>query len=120
MSIDLSQYGYPTVDEAKGKLFTAMREHGIDYLEARYSGGNDEGGVDEIEVMKDSRGETVTIEKLNWEHPLTEAVDGMLSTEFGSWAGDYTAYGTLFAKVSENKVWRSGQMSGYTDDEATY
>jgi hypothetical protein len=119
MSI-MEQFGYPSQAEAKSKLFAAMHAHGISYLEASYSGGNDEGGVDEITVLKDDRGETVTIENLNWQHPLTEACDAMLSTEFGSWAGDWTAYGTLFADRQQDKVWRAGEMSSYSEDGAEY
>lgn len=120
MSIDLTQYGYPSAAEAKSKLFETMRSHGVAYLEASYSGGNDEGGVDDIEVMKDDRGELVEIAKLNWQHPLMEACDRMLSVEFGSWAGDYSAYGTLFADIKQDKVWRSGEMSSYDEDGAEY
>jgi hypothetical protein len=108
MSIDLSQYGYPTVDQAKGELFSVMRQHGVNFLDASYSGGNDEGGVDEIEVMKDDRGEPVTIENLHWLHPLKQAVDSMLSPDFGSWAGEFSAHGHLFADVSAGRVWREG------------
>src|SRR5262245_50336062 len=120
MSIDLSQFGYPTAADAKRKLFDAMRQHGIAYLEAHYSGGNDEGGVDEVRNMKDDRGETVTIENIDWQHPLTEACDGMLSTEFYSWAGEFSAYGVLFADLKEGRVWREGQMSTYSEDSGAY
>ena len=120
MSSIMEQFGFPSAADAKSKLFSVMRDHGISYLEASYSGGNDEGGVDEIEVMRDDRGELVTIEKLNWQHPLTEACDRMLSTEFGSWAGDFTAHGKLYADMKEDKVWRSGEMSSYSPDEASY
>lgn len=119
MSSFMEQY-FGTTGDAKRKLFDAMQECGVAYLEARYSGGNDEGGVDEIETLKDSRGETVTIDNIGWEHPLWEAVDGVLATEFGTWAGDFSAYGTLTADLKTGKVSRAGEMSSYAGDSHEY
>ena len=119
MSI-MEQFGYPSVETARRDLFAVMKSHGISYLEASYSGGNDEGGVDEVTVMKDDRGKTITIEGLGWDHPIQEKCDRMLSTEYGSWAGEWSAYGILYADVKEGKVWRNGEMSSYSEDGATY
>ena len=119
MSI-MEQLGFPSAEQAKSKLFTAMKDHGINYLEASYSGGNDEGGVDEVDVMKDDQGGLVTIEKMGWQHPITEACDAMLTTEFGSWAGEWSAYGRLYADRSTGKVWRAGEMSSYSEDGSEY
>jgi hypothetical protein len=120
LSIDLSQFGYPTAEEAKGKLFEAMQEYGVHHLEASYSGGNDEGGVDELEVLKDADGNDIEVEGLGWQHPLQSAVDSVLSVDFGSWAGDFSASGTLHADRKENKVWRTGSTSQYVDDAHDY
>lgn len=111
---------FGTAEGAKQKLFAAMKEHGVSYLEASYSGGNDEGGVDEVEILKDADGGSITIENMAWEHPIHEACDSVLGTEFGSWAGEFTAYGRLYADMKEGKVWRTGQQSSYHDDGATY
>ena len=142
MSIDLTQYGYPSVVDAKASLFNVMREHGVNRVEAHYSGGNDEGGVQSLEVLQDPdgkdlpkpdswitrdprRGEElspwqVRDGKVHEYHPLWEALDKMLSTEFGSWAGEFSAYGTLTADIKENLVQRVGEMSSYDSDEHTY
>lgn len=117
--MSLQDYGYPTAEQAKSKLFEAMRTHGVGYLEASYSGGNDEGGIDEVDVLKDSHGNPMELE-LSWQHPINEACDGMLSVEFGSWAGDWSAHGRLFADAKEQKVWREGEQSSYSEDSATY
>ena len=43
------------------------------------------------------------------------------ATEFGSWAGEFSAYGTLFADTVTGKVTRSGEMqSGYDSDSRDY
>lgn len=118
--MSLQDYGYPTAEQAKNGLFEAMKEHGVSYLEASYSGGNDEGGVNDVEVMKDADGGEITIESMNWQHPLQEACDRMLSVDFGSWAGDFSASGTLYADRKENKVWRRGETSKYVDDALDY
>lgn len=119
MSSFMEQH-FGTAEENKAKLFAAMKEHGVSYLEAHYSGGNDEGGVDEVEVLKDASGGLVTIESMGWQHPIQEACDRVLSGEFGTWAGDFSASGRLYADMKENKVWRSGSTSTYIDDGATY
>lgn len=104
----------------KQALLDSMKEHGVAYLEAHYSGGNDEGGVDELKTLKDAEGNDVTIENLSWEHPLQQAADNLLSTEFVSWAGDFSAYGVLTADAKTGKVSRAGEISGYTSDSAEY
>lgn len=139
MSI-MEQFGYPSEATAKRSLFEVMKENGAAYLEAHYSGGNDEGGVDSIDVLKDADGNAIPIPeqwitrepkegdnawsirdgKVHEYHPLYEAADEMLSTEFGSWAGEFSAYGTLFADVKAGKVWRAGEQSAYYDDSHDY
>src|SRR5574338_968473 len=119
MSSFMEHY-FGTAGNAKSNLLESMRKHGVAYLEARFSGGNDEGGVDEVSVMRDAAGNDVELPNMGWEHELQEACDAMLSTEFGTWAGDFSAYGTLTADLKTGKVSRAGQVSGYTDDSNDY
>jgi hypothetical protein len=139
MSI-MQALGYPSEMEAKSKLLTEVRAAGATRLEANYSGGNDEGGVTDIRLL-DAEGKempapdsTFTRDpkpgddkwrirdgKVHEYHPLWEAADRMLQTEFGSWAGEFSAYGTLFVDTTQNKVWRDGEMqSGYDSDGHEY
>ena len=111
---------FGTAEENKAKLFAVMKEHGVSYLEAYYYGGNDEGGVQEVEVLKDASGGTITIESMGWQHPIQEACDRVLSGEFGTWAGDFSASGRLYADMKENKVWRAGQQSVDQADSNEY
>lgn len=135
----MEQLGFPSQADAKQKLFEEMRKVGASRLEAHYSGGNDEGGVDSIDVLVNDKAEAIPVPEMwtarapkegemAWNkdgmvheyNPLFEAVDAMLTTEFGSWAGDFSAYGTLFADLKENRVWRSGEMSSYDEDGQEY
>lgn len=139
MSI-MEAFGYPNTRDAKAKLLDQIREAGAVRLAAGYSGGNDEGGVNDVELFdadgnkmespegwieRDPRPDDpeyrVRNGKVSEYHPLWEAADQMLSTEFGSWAGEFSAYGTLFADTRDGKVWREGSVqSGYDSDSAEY
>lgn len=138
MSI-METFGYPSAAAAKSALLDEVLKAGAVRLEAHYSGGNDEGGVDTIELF-DVKGKKMEAPEAWIErkptaddapyrirdgvvhdyHPLYEAADNMLATEFGSWAGDFTAYGVLHADVTTGKVTRSGEMSSYNPDEMDY
>jgi len=133
-------YG-PSQGTAKSNLLSALRETGGVRLEASYSGGNDEGGVNGITVL-DEKGEKIDVPDMilrprkdsdgSWVHanedglvqdyhPLWKAAAAMLATEFYTWAGEFSAWGTLFATTADSKVWREGEIqSGYDSDRAEY
>lgn len=132
--------GFPNAGRAKVELLRAVREAGATRLEASYSGGNDEGGVDGIALF-DAEGKEMPApdswverpaksDDPPWRvkdgvaqeyHPLWQAASDMLATEFGSWAGEFSAYGTLFADTSTGNVKRSGEVqSGYDSDSNEY
>lgn len=111
------------------RLLEELTKLGAVRMEARYSGGNDEGGVDDIHLFgpEDQTVETPSSwslrkpepgEDVPWyrnkdgmvsePHPLWVAADDLLSTEFGTWAGDFSAYGTLHANVQERCAWTDG------------
>lgn len=139
MSI-LEELGFPSAETAKNRLFEEMQKVGASRLEASYSGGNDEGGVDDVTKLVDAEGKDVPIPgmwitrdpkpddptyriregKVHEYNPLWEAADRMLSVDFGTWAGEFSAYGTLFADVKEGKVWRDGEISSYDSDGHEY
>jgi len=109
----------------KATIFEQMREFGADYAEASYSGGNDEGGIDGIRLFKTVDGERQLI-SLNenywenpwnaWEHPLHEAFNELLSLDFGTWAGEFSASGHVYADAGliPGRVWREGEESTYS------
>lgn len=122
MSI-MEMFGYPSAAQARANLLKAVREAGASRIEASYSGGNDEGGVDSVKAF-DASGAEVEIaydENHEWGGALYEAANDMLATEFGSWAGDFSAYGTLYADLKEGRVWRDGSVQeGYDSDSTEY
>lgn len=132
-------YG-PSQGTAKANLLAALRETGGVRLEASYSGGNDEGGVTGMKIL-DADGnqlevpDTITrpphADDPKWliredglvhdDHPVWRAADEMLATEFYTWAGEFSAWGTLYATTADGKVWREGEIqSGYDSDSAEY
>ena len=129
MSI-MESLGYPSGSGAKSRLFGGdAGTSGQADIEASYSGGNDEGGVNDLKVF-DAQGNGMfldpnrpesTFSTLDYDHPLFQAADDMLSVEFGSWAGEFSAYGTLYADFKQHKVGVTGEMqSGYDSDSHEY
>jgi hypothetical protein len=184
----MSLYGYSrSTYSLKAEILAKLRELGATRMEASYSGGNDEGGVNEIRVLR-PRGKTDyylhhvrlhdvweagrkvgTEERLErypvdgpypnkreadaaarkkmkelpeWllrfqpvvriepvkatddlvrlfngegdydeDDSLYRLVDDLLEGEFGTWAGEFSAHGTVFATVSDGRVWREGETS---------
>lgn len=128
------------------KVILEMEKLGADYLVATYTGGNDSGGVDgiriysgEIEILayeEDDLGYPIhraleagsltdISEKMSEEadgeyaHPLWIACDRLLSTEYYSWAGEFTAEGSVFAVRKNRRVWSRGIEQVYADSPRT-
>jgi hypothetical protein len=103
---------------AEGKLneiVLQLKEMGATRLEAGYSGGNDEGGVNDLSVYNGS--EELGLSGGGWDHPLWHAVNELLATKFGSWAGEFSASGMLHVTVEPPASWTDGVMSSYVTDE---
>lgn len=96
---------------SKREVFSLLRAKGAVKAVLSYNGGGDEGGVDEITLhVKTADGEIVEVD-----HPGSwdaEGEDGRLSKlleapvdhKYGSWAGDFEAYGTLTWDVEAGTV----------------
>ena len=98
-------YLFPNPEAAKGRLLNELANiKGATRLEASYSGGNDEGGVDAVRVFN-ATGEELALALIfepgedAWEHPLWEAANAVVSTKYGTWAGEFSAHGTLYADL---------------------
>lgn len=118
-----SYLGLRSIDVLKAAIFEEMVKLGADVAQADYSGGNDEGGVDGVSLFRyavDANGERKLEQISNvdhYEHPLHLAFDELLGHDFGSWAGEYQAEGTVTANLIEQTITREGQMQTYDTDE---
>jgi hypothetical protein len=102
-------------------ILALLRNLGAGYMEAEYSGGGDEGGVEQITLYRKRSAvlyppgvDRIALE-LEPSHPLWRAVDAFLATEYWSWAGDFSASGTLYALLAKKRVWVDGLDCIYTE-----
>lgn len=112
--------------EYAAKVLEQLSLLGAEFMWATYEGGNDEGGVTGIvlyrSVVQDNLSEPGGIDEiqlptpLTWESALWRATDELLSTEFGTWAGDYSAEGCVYAIASQKRVWSDGTEMVRSDD----
>jgi hypothetical protein len=96
-----------------------MKRQGIVRLEADYSGGNDEGGVQQVRLFQADGTEVegaLPWKKAEGDHleydesSLWGIAESILGTEFGSWAGEFYASGTLYVDPTHDpKCWRKGE-----------
>lgn len=107
-------------ESIKDSIFAQLRELGADYAEAGYEGGNDEGGVNDVAIYRHldekERVEVALPEGFGWESALHRDLDDLLSLDFGTWAGDFSASGTVYADLREQRIWREGVISSYEED----
>ena len=131
---------------AKHRLLGLVADAGATLAVIGYSGGNDEGGADSVTLYKGTvTGRTFVekhfgsygselpegFEKLEYEDPeawdenydnrnaksIVGQADQLLSGEFGTWAGEFSAYGALYVIPGKNEVWRKGTYEVSSGDE---
>lgn len=184
-----------SAESLKQGILAKLRELGATRMEANYSGGNDEGGVDDVIVLRPTRKtdyllhrvytrsvwqdrQQVGVEEVTDTYPtcgpystkkealaaarakmkdlppqfsngfqptirfepvkateplvrlfgvegdyddeggLHNLVNELLELDFYTWAGEFSAHGTVFATVEDRRVWREGEMSTYSSDES--
>lgn len=75
----------------KEAAFQWLRDHG--YIEAylEYSGGNDEGGAREAVLTRANGGKDI----IHWRDEGFKILDAPVAYKYGSWAGEFRAWGTL-------------------------
>src|SRR5262245_4378264 len=100
------------------EMLDAMSRYGVHRLEATYSGGHDEGGVEEIDVLLGASGDPLEIEGVDdWNHDLNRLANEVLSTKFYSWAFDFSAMGRLIVDINERRIWTEGEVERYAPDQ---
>ena len=98
--------------DIKKELLAIMKKEGVHRLEATYSGGHDEGGVQELSCWNGA-GEVVN--GLD-DDALWDACNEVLGTKFFSWALGCSVYGTLHVDLSEKRAWTVGEIEQYSED----
>lgn len=106
--------------ETKRKVFALLKAKGAIKAVLSYNGGNDEGGVDDITLVLegvDENGKNIEVDhptQWNGGEELAELLEGPVDSKYGSWAGDFSAYGTLTWDVEAGTVVMDDyEQSGY-------
>lgn len=110
----------------KERVFSLLRARGAVKAVLQYSGGNDEGEVESIQLHvpagKSPEGADVTAYvdlPVSWrakegDKELATLLEQPIDDRYGSWAGDFSAYGTLTWDVTAGTVVMDDyQQSGY-------
>jgi hypothetical protein len=131
----------PKID--KRRTFEMLRKKGAVQAIANFEGGHDEGGVTSITLVyppptegaepleKDLKvwycggyqytgsGYKRLSEPKNEDEELSELIQGPVDERYGSWAGEFSAWGKLIWDVEEEKVTMdvSEETPNYTHDE---
>jgi hypothetical protein len=124
------------------EVFKKIRERGAIRAVVEFSGGNDEGGADNI-VLYDREGEMVGgvdghYAGCYWDHEkgrfaessltpeqrieteLAEALEGPVYEEYGSFAGDFSVSGRVTWDAEKGTVTMSGEESEYVPFEKEF
>jgi len=113
-----------TVDPAtKEKVFALLRARGATKAVLNYNGGNDEGGVDDITLFLPlASGEMHEVAlQTQWsatgdDKVLAELLEAPVDAKYGSWAGEFSAYGSLVWDAEAGTV----VMNDYLQEEYTH
>jgi len=132
----------PRLDKAR--VFELLRKKSATQAVLEFSGGNDEGGVNSIVLtIALANGETTEqdleiwycggyrvlgigqYERMSeWENEdqeLSELLQGPVDEKYGTWAGDFSAYGTLVYDVETETVTMNEEVqSGYESSSETW
>lgn len=78
----------------------ALTERGFKWARAEFSGGNDSGGCEHIEAIRDD----MSVEVINWGDPLFSLLSEPVYDRYGSFAGPFDVDGTIRYDVPEGTV----------------
>lgn len=73
-----------------------LKEHGYVRCVIEYSGGGDEGGADTVTCYL---ADGTTVDGPSWDDEGHDLLIAPLDYQYGSWAGEFSAYGTLVYDV---------------------
>ena len=113
-----------TVDPTtKRRVFALLAARGATKAVLSYNGGNDEGGVDQISLhIPTAEGEFKEVDlPCHWnaqgdDRELAELLEAPVDAKYGSWAGDFSAYGTLtWDRIAGTVIMDDYEQSEYTN-----
>lgn len=103
-----------TEHEVRRNLIREMNRLGIVRIEASYSGGHGDGGLDGSPDYYDKNGQpvmpTIPEGKQPWELPIYQAVTDLLGQKFYLWSDDCSVEGKLYVDLREKRAWTEGEM----------
>jgi hypothetical protein len=106
--------------DTQAEAFDELRRREVAKAIVDFSGGNDEGGVDSIVLLDKDENEVGTVSEL-WIHDreltddefnedqLARALAGPVYAEYGGFAGDFSAAGTVTWSVADRDVVMRGR-----------
>ena len=128
----------------KRKALSELSKLGILKIRISFSGGNDEGGVDAIEVLKwaDGADQSLSLDRIypdqydtdlkryvyrdmtlaeQTTNNLLDLIEQPIDDRYGSFAGDFHVSGYLHYDVAEGRVWIGGEeetppAEGFSDE----
>ena len=111
-------YGEPNINDVRRNLIREMNRASIYRLEGSYSGGHDEGGLDDDLTCLDKDDRVVVLEVPEGNLALYQAVEDLLSTKFYTWALDCYVTGRVYVDLREKRAWTEGSVEEmqYVDD----
>lgn len=103
-----------SLEEVRDRLIHVLHTHKIWKVEGAYSGGHDEGGLDELQAW-DKDGNEVDVG--SWGSEVFDACNMVLTTKFFSWALGASVYGSFHVDMSQRRVWTEGSIEEYVEDK---
>lgn len=88
----------------RDEIFDKLAELGITSVEVPFSGGNDEGYAERPIAKPDGNTGLATVDD-----EFIEALEAPIYDEYGSFAGDFSVYGTLVWRVATRTVRMMGE-----------
>lgn len=145
----MSLYGYGSslsgyVDRERREVFAELARRGVAQAKVHFSGGNDEGGINDVELLKADGSKVELLDQWDCHPPydvydkaqgkyvpapdersdqhkadwiLWEAFEAPMEAEYGGFGGEFYVSGTYTWDVTARKVTVTTDTRGYTYHE---
>lgn len=91
-------------------LLAFLERHNVVKVEVTYNGGHDSGTIEDVAIHRTPDAPAEVPQALNqvW---LYDALKQPVWDRYGSWAGEYSAWGALIWDVEEHRIYFEGTES---------